>query len=282
MISTGPVIGIDRGASYTDFAVVEHNELVETRSIESRDWRRISDVYRHLKKSHKTTRSVFTGAGGGMPKDLAKEVSIVAEIDAVGFGGAALARLDDCLVVSIGTGTAMVHFNQKRALHVGGTGVGGGTIRGLASLLCGTEDPVEVETMARQGNAGRLNLTISDLGYKAVSFLGSEVTASNFAAVKSSRKEDLAAGIVSLVGETVGIIASLCAREAGCSQAIVTVGKVAGSSCIRRVLELVGKLYRSTFIFPENPGFATAFGAVVNHSHRPMPSSNGRQPPSKT
>ena len=265
MDSTGPVIGIDRGASFTDFAVVEKEELIETHCVPGRDWQPILDVYRQLSRDHRANHSVFTGSGGGMPEELASQVQIVAEIDAIGFGGAGLAGQDDCIVASIGTGTAIVHYKNGQSTHVGGTGVGGGTIKGLAKLLCDLEDPVEIDKLALNGSAGAMNLTISDLGYDMVSFLGADMTASNFAAVNSSRREDLAAGILSLVGETVGIITSLCAREAGCPQSIVAVGKVADSQFIRNTLELVGKLYQTGFIFPEYPGYATVYGAARHY-----------------
>jgi type II pantothenate kinase len=145
--------------------------------------------------------------------------------------------------------------------------VGGGTIKGLGSLLCGTEDPAKIEKLALKGNAARMNLTISDLGYEAVSFLGADVTASNFAAVDSRRPEDLAAGILSLVGETVGIVTSLCAREAGCPQAIVLVGKVAANRYIQTIINQVARLYQTAYSFPENPGYATVYGAVMKFKH---------------
>ena len=91
------------------------------------------------------------------------------------------------------------------------------------------------------------------------------MTASNFAAIKSEKIEDQAAAILNLVGETVGIIASICARSVNCRNHIVIVGKVAENRFIRRVLKLVGKLYQTTFIFPENPGYATVYGAAVKY-----------------
>jgi len=267
---TEPVVGIDRGASFTDFAVVAGDQLIETRSIPSRGWQAITQIYEQLQERHRTSRAVFTGAAAGMPKDLADAVDIVAEIDAVGFGGARMAGANHCIVASVGTGTAVVHFKDNRAAHVGGTGIGGGTITGLAGLLCGTEDPAEIARLASEGAAHRINLTISDLGYEAISFLGADMTASNFAAVRSRRREDLAAGILSLVAETVGILASICAREARCRDAIVMVGKVVANRYIRDVLNLVAKLYQTTYIFPENPGVATVFGAVKKHQHMLM------------
>jgi type II pantothenate kinase len=192
---------------------------------------------------------------------------VIPEIDAIGFGGATLAACKECIVVSMGTGSAIVHFADNKAKHVGGTGVGGGTIKGLSSLICDIDDPEVLETEALKGNASHLNLTISDLGYDSISFLGSDVTAGNFASVKSKRTEDLAAAILRLVGETVGIIASLCAREAGCKDKIVMVGKVVQNQFIRHTLNLVGKLYQTTFIFPDDPGYATVYGAAIKYRY---------------
>jgi activator of 2-hydroxyglutaryl-CoA dehydratase len=93
------------------------------------------------------------------------------------------------------------------------------------------------------------------------------MTASNFASIKSKKTEDLAAGILRLVGETVGIISSICARELNCREDIVMVGKVAQSPYIRQVLDLVGKLYQTRFLYPDNPGFATVYGAAIKYRY---------------
>ena len=197
-----PTIGIDRGASFTDFAVIESGSLGET--------------------------------------------------------------------LSIGTGTAIVHFSEQGARHVGGTGMGGGTIKGLSSVICGLEDPLQIEAQAQKGNPSRINLTISDLGYEGLSFLDSDMTASNFAHIQSKTPEDMAAGILRLVGETVGIIASLCAREFNCPDRVVVVSKVANSQFIRNTIDLVGKLYQTQFTYPENAGHATVYGAVMKFNHDRM------------
>lgn len=260
-----PIIAVDRGASFTDFGVLRAGRLVETESLAGRAWPEIAAAVERLERRHPGARLVFTGSAAGMPEPLARRAQLVGEIDAVGRGGAALAGLAECLVVSAGTGTAVVHFKEGAARHVGGTGVGGGTITGLGTLLLGTADPEKIEALAAGGRASGLNLTLADLGYTELSFLGAEVTASNFAAPKSRRAEDLAAAILSLVAETIGIVASLCAREAGCAERIVMVGKVSQNRQVRRILELVGGLYRTTFIFPASPGYATVLGAALKH-----------------
>jgi len=262
-----PIIAIDRGATFTDFAIVESGRLKDMFSIENRSWDAIGSAYARLKTKYQTDHIVFSGCATGMPAAMQERINIIAEIDAIGFGGAALAHTGSCVVVSMGTGTAIVHFTRSNAKHVGGSGVGGGTIKGLGSLLCGMEDPRQLDTLAMQGSASNLNLMISDLGYDEISFLGADMTASNFASVKSKKTEDLAAGILRLVGETVGIIASICARELNCRDNIVMVGKVAQSTYIRQVLDLVGKLYQTRFHYPDNPGFATVYGAALKYQY---------------
>jgi type II pantothenate kinase len=260
-----PVIGIDRGASFTDFGVFKHNNLIETLSIEKRDWKNIEKIYNRLIDKYHTSHTVFTGSVTDMPAAMKQELHVIPEIDAIGFGGAALADCSKCIVVSMGTGSAIVQFSNNRAKHVGGSGVGGGTIKGLSSLICGLDNPLQVEALALKGNASKLNLTIADLGYEELSFLGSDVTASNFADLKSKKVEDLAAAILRLVGETVGIIASICAREHNCREHIVMVGKVSSNQFIQNVLNMVGKLYQTRFLFPENPGYATVYGAALKY-----------------
>jgi len=261
------IIAIDRGASFTDFGVVGSAGLEETFSLEKRDWKTIVGIYQGLNAKYQTDHVVFSGCTTGMPDDMQERTRLIAEIDAIGFGGAALGNCSDCIVVSMGTGSAMVHFSDNRAQHVGGTGVGGGTIKGLAALICGSDDPLEIEALALKGNASKTSLTIADLGYEEISFLGADMTASNFARVQTNSREDLAAGILRLVGETVGIIASICAREADCRDRIIMVGKVAANQFIRQVLELVGKLYRTKFHFPQDPGIATVYGAALKYRH---------------
>lgn len=265
--SIAPIIGIDRGASFTDFAVADSNGFSEILSIENRSWQRIRIAYEGLIAKYQTRHIVFSGSATGMPTSMKNIVHLIAEIDAIGFGGAALSNCNKCVVVSMGTGTAIVHFANNSAEHLGGSGVGGGTIKGLSALICGIDNPSRIEALALKGNASKLNLTISDLGYEQISFLDADMTASNFADLKSDRVEDQAAAILNLVGETVGIIASICARSVNCRDHIVIVGKVAENRFIRRVLKLVGNLYHTTFIFPENPGYATVYGAIVKYRY---------------
>ncbi len=259
------IIGIDRGASFTDFVVVQNKSIVDHLSIETRNWSEIERALNKIRKMNPTRHVAVSGASADMPSKLKDQVVDVPEIESIGLGGAALAGCRKCLVVSMGTGSAMVHVEHQAITHVGGSAVGGGTIRGLAKLLCGVDDALEVEQLALKGSAARMNLTIGDLGLADLSFLPADATVSNFANIKSESVEDKAAGILSLVAETIGIMASLCARHAGCSDSIVAVGKVAANQHIRETLARVGELYQTKFLHPEFPGYATAYGATIKY-----------------
>jgi hypothetical protein len=49
----------------------------------------------------------------------------------------------------------------------------------------------------------------------------------------------------------------------GCMDKIVMVGKVAQNRFIRQTIHLVGKLYQTSFVFPDQPGSATVYGAAI-------------------
>ena len=55
------------------------------------------------------------------------------ELDAIGHGGLYLSGLDEALVVSLGTGSAFIRASRTNGFrHLGGSGVGGGTLAGMA------------------------------------------------------------------------------------------------------------------------------------------------------
>jgi len=256
-------LGIDRGTSFTKFVIfTSSNEVIYAKHLLSRNWNEIFPVYSTLMKDFNPAGVLFTGSVKGMPEEMRKSTDIVNEIEAIGFGGAFVGKKSRCLVVSMGTGTAVVKFDSGAVEHVSGTGVGGGTVVGLARLLIGESDIKSLERVSLTGSPRALNLTLSEAGFEQVGFLSGDLTVSNFGSVKSFKREDIGAAIYSLVGEVVGVIASLSARISHFDEEIVVIGGLSKSEVIRGVLKQVGKLYESKFLFPENPEYATAIGAV--------------------
>ena len=213
-----------------------------------------------------------------LPNQIAHcEVIGVGELQAIGRGGQALAGLTTTtlttplLVISAGSGTAVVAARGQEYAHVTGTAVGGGTMLGLGRLLLQTVDPLEIDALAQRGNANGADLSLADVVTGPIGSLPANATAVNFgrlarAAIDVSR-EDLAAALVTLVGQVIGLLSINAARAQGIEQLVVT-GHMTDMPSIRHVLESVSHYYAAPIELPPNAGYATAIGALLTVSEQ--------------
>lgn len=192
----------------------------------------------------------------------------ISEVAAIGRGGLYLSRLEQALVVSGGSGTAMVAARGRTAAHVTGSAVGGGTLQGLGRLLLGETDPLEIDRLALQGDANQVDLTLVEAVGAAVGRLPLNANAVNFGrlsqpgAAPLPAPRDVAAGLVRLVGQVIAVIAINAARAEGLETIVVT-GHLVDLLSVRKVLEEVAGFYGANIIVPPNPGTGTAMGALV-------------------
>lgn len=197
----------------------------------------------------------------------------VGEIDAIGYGGLYLAQqtlpdLREALIVSAGSGTAVLAVRDSRAHHVTGSAVGGGTLLGLGKLLVGVNDPNELNDLALAGDSNKVDLTLIEATGGAIGTLPADANAVNFGRMASLgaadvTREDLAAGIAVLVGQVIAVVAINAARAEQMDQ-IVVVGHLVDLLCIRRVLHTVAGYYGANIMVPPMPGYATAVGALLH------------------
>jgi type II pantothenate kinase len=178
-----------------------------------------------------------------------------------------LVGLEAAAIVSAGSGTAVIAARADGYHHISGTGVGGGTLLGLARLLIGTADAQAVDALARAGSHVGVNLTIAEVvGSTAIGSLPPNTTAVNFGklarqAITPSRP-DMAAGIINLVGQVIAIVAINAARSQGFED-IVIVGHLTDLASIRATLAEVGGFYSARIHIPAGGGYATAHGALL-------------------
>jgi type II pantothenate kinase len=202
----------------------------------------------------------------------------VGEIPAIGCGGRALVMLAGgdgaapLLVVSAGSGTAVVAARGDEYAHITGSGVGGGTLLGLARPLLGTTDPHAIDALAQQGDPNGVDLSLADVITGPIGQLPADATAVNFGRLArhdlAARREDMAAALVTLVGQVIAVTAINAARAQQIERVVVT-GHLTDMPSVRRVLELVGGYYGMPLILPTDAGYATALGAL--HSIVPLP-----------
>jgi type II pantothenate kinase len=197
----------------------------------------------------------------------------VPEVIAIGRGGQALALTEEddpatpMLVVSAGSGTAVVSARGSTYAHVTGTGVGGGTLLGLARLLVATTDVDTIDAMARRGDANGADLALRDVVSGPIGALPPDATAVNFGRLARltavPHTDDLAAAIMTLVAQVIAITAINAARAERIER-IVIIGHMADLPSFRNVIDQVGIYYGTRLTVPERAGFGTALGALLH------------------
>lgn len=234
-------------------------------------------------------RLVITGAGSSWIRTdlLGLPTAHVDEFRAIGLGGLYLSGLGHAIVASMGTGTALVRAVGREVVHLGGTGVGGGTLRGLSRLILNTPDFDTIDSLAARGDLARVDLTVGDIAPAAIGALPPEITAANFGKLDAeAARHDLALGIVNLVLQVIAQLAIFAAREHG-SRDVVLTGKLVRLHRIQEITQRLGDLFGITFHVPEHAEYATAIGAAVdagghdekNNASGPAADHSGGHPP---
>ena len=217
------------------------------------------------------SRVMITGVGASHIKGslYGLDCRRVEEFQCIGLGGSYLSGLDNALIVSMGTGTAIVHAMKENTFeYIGGTGVGGGTLVGLSKLLLNVDGVMDMEKLAMNGNLDNVDLKIKDLVKgDALMDLSRDLTASNFANLSSSAtREDIARGIMNLIFETVGMVSVFAARSRNVDNIVLTGSVTNLAECKRKYDEFNNLGYGVKFVIPERSGFATAIGAALSGS----------------
>ena len=197
------------------------------------------------------------------------ECQSVPEFSGVGLGGLYLSGLDEAIIVSMGTGTALVHAKRtpdgSTAIdYLGGTGVGGGTLLGLTKKILGVDTIAHIEQLCEGGDLSKIDLTIKDITQQGqFSEMSANLTASNFGNLSDlADSHDIALGIANMVAETIFMMAVFAARSKGVTDIVLT-GNLTTIAPIRRVFEGLADNFGVKFTIPENSSFGTVIGAAL-------------------
>jgi type II pantothenate kinase len=149
---------------------------------------------------------------------------------------------------------------------MGGSGVGGGTIQGLAKKLISMTDFNGIMELADLGNLSQVDLNMEDITDVELSFLGrGDTTASNFGKMlDTARNEDLALGIVNMVYQVIGMLAIFAAKSKRTDRVIVT-GNGSHNSIGKKILAAITEMYSVHFEYPEEAEYTTAIGAGLSY-----------------
>ncbi|MCL2699071.1 MAG: type II pantothenate kinase [Defluviitaleaceae bacterium] len=270
----GIVIGIDIGGSTTKIVGIsgsEPNRPVTPMLVKAAD--PVASLFgafgkfvdHNLLALADISRIMITGVGAsfidrpiyGLPTGKA------AEFLCNGYGGLYLSGLERAVICSMGTGTALVSASGEDIEHMGGTGIGGGTIIGLAARMINVHDTELISRLAEDGDLNNVDLMVGDITQTALPGLPPHTTASNFGKLKDmATPNDIALGILNLVFESIGVTASFAVKSTGVRD-IVLIGNLTTIPHCAYVFDQLRDLLGINFIIPEHSEYGTALGAAL-------------------
>ena len=271
------VIGIDVGGSTTKIVGFdisgEDNKLIEPIFVKATD--PLTSIYGAFGKFtdmnelelSDITKVMITGAGSSyVTKNIySLNCELIQEFRSIGLGGLYLSQFERALIVSMGTGTALVYAEEgKEPQYLGGTGVGGGTLMGLSKQMLGMNNVEHIAELAKEGNIHQIDLKISDITKQDIVPGYSDVmTASNFGKISDlATKGDIALGLINMVFETVGMISVFAARNFGIKNVVLT-GNMTRIPQSKEVFESLNRMFDMNFIIPKYSQFGPVIGAAL-------------------
>ena len=267
----GIIIGIDVGISTTKIVGLRDDIVISPIRIKATD--PVTSLYgafgKYLYDNKIALKDVehvmLTGVGAGYVNEpiYGLPTSKAEEFIADGLGARYESKQEKMIVVSMGTGTTLVKCDGKDISHIGGIGMGGGTLAGLSRLLLNTDDIKLVANMAERGDLSQVDLQIGDISSIALPNLPMDATASLFGKVKSTvTPEDLALGLICMVLQTIGSAAILSSLGNGIRE-FVLIGNLSLLPQCNIVYPAMENLYGVHFIIPKYSQFCTAIGAAL-------------------
>lgn len=273
------VIGIDIGGSTTKIVGIRKNgsepELIAPLFVRATD--AITSVYGAFGKFTMQNgldlcdidKVLMTGVGASFINKPIYSLNCqnVSEFESVGLGGLYLSGLEEAIVVSMGTGTALIHAKRQGdttvTKYLGGTGVGGGTLLGLSRKMIGVDTIEHLEQLCEDGNLDNIDLRIKDMSSDHNFQINEDMTASNFGKLSDiASKNDIALGISNMVAETIAMLSVFAARSFNVKNVVLT-GNLTALKSITNVFEGLEDTFGIRFVIPELSQFATVIGAAL-------------------
>lgn len=268
-------IGIDAGGTLTKLAYLDGQHEIQLQHFPSNDLPAVLD-WIHQHDIHEI------GLTGGrteqvkMMLESVKSVHYIVEFEATLKGVRYQLekeghQFEKSIITNIGTGTSIHYMDTEKHMRVGGTGVGGGTLIGLASLVTGIHNYQEVLQLAKKGNREGIDLLVQDIyqGMDTPTELKPTLTASNFGKVgiKEATKyetEDILATVQGLVGEVITTLSIQLAEQMDTEHIIYIGTTLDKNDKLREIISNYTILKKKTPVFLQDHGFSGAIGALMN------------------
>lgn len=258
------ILGIDIGSSTIKIIEYKNEKILNKGIFESKDYEVIIDEFITKNNIKNIDKIVSTGIN-------AKKVNLekynvpldtVEEFNAVGTGGLYLSKKDKAIIASIGTGTALIRAEGKTFKHLGGTGVGAGTLTNICNKFANVKTFDQIIELSKEGDLNNIDLRIADLTDENIETLPPELTLANFGKLTDkASKADTVLGLVNMVFEIIGMMAAFASLNDDIKD-IVLIGNIVSIPVVKDILRKIEKTHNVKFTIPKEPQFAVALGAI--------------------
>ncbi len=228
----GLSVGLDAGATLTKLCVRTRNGALAFADWRSSDSERARETIEALAPTHLGVTGCGAAALRSRLAQSSPEIArgAVSPTEFVAWARGAdemLARTGrgrdgPYLLVAVGTGTSALRVEGDDVVRMGGTALGGGAALGLGHALLGVRTAEELNALGLRGNRQNVDLMVGDLfedvadvGALIASSFGKLARRADDPSAAPPAREDLAAAILGIVSDNVGLLASAYAQAAG-------------------------------------------------------------------
>lgn len=177
--------------------------------------------------------------------------------------------IDQSIITNIGTGTSIHYMDGNTHARVGGTGVGGGTLIGLSTIMTGISDFDEIKANAFKGKREGIDLLVKDIYQGMDTPIDGNLTASNFGKVgitdqREFEQNNVLATTQGLIGEVISTLSIQLAVQHETEHIVYIGSTLIDNEQLVKVIEHYTILKKHKPIFLEDCGFSGAIGALLN------------------
>lgn len=249
------ILSIDIGSSNTKMLIMkienDNSEIIKLDMFETVAFNELEDKIDEILIGLNIDKSLIeivllTGSGSSYFNDKFLNTNIlnVDEFKCIAYGGLLLSRKDESIIVNLGTGTTIIYSDLHKIEYLGGTGLGGGTLVGLAHRFNNNLNINDIYKKIDNGNSHNVDLLISDISKYAISNLDMDITASNFAGTyKQASDDDILAGFLKMITENIGLIIKhikeKCDNKFRKNIPIVVMGTFSVNNVVRKYLQFI-------------------------------------------
>jgi Pantothenate kinase, acetyl-CoA regulated len=276
----GDAAGVDAGGTLVKIAYDKDG----TRGLRKFRSDRLEEAAEWLRTELPGAPLCLTGGKGAKLAALTRrEAELIPEFEATCAGIRLLLppaiRGSAFLLANVGTGTSVHVIDGERHLRVGGTGLGGGTIVGLARLLTGLDEYEAIVGAAAKGDRDTADLKVRHIYEGLEPPIDGDLTASNFGRVLpgavigdgetgSISREDALASVIGMVGEAVATLCVSAAAAHGVKTVVYIGSSFNGNAPLRQAIESYTRFRGGEPHFVENGEFSGALGALMRLGRR--------------